>query len=80
METLARNAAKRSKGVVTALDNVIKDVCDSMVDAQFAGFASENVALKSLLANPSVTDALQKLAALQDREHELDLPATIGVA
>ena len=79
VETLARNVAKRSLSVVTALDNVIKDVCDSLVDAQFAGFASENAALKSLLANPSVTDALQKFAALQDREHELDLPATIGV-
>ena len=59
---------------------VIKDVFDSMVDAQFAGFASENDGLRTLSAAPGVKDALQLLASLQDPDHERDLPSAIAAA
>jgi len=80
VETLAFDVAKRSAATIGAVSDVIKNVGDSMIDAQFAGFASENTAMKTLLAVPAVKEALQKLAGLQDREHEVDLPATIVAA
>jgi hypothetical protein len=77
---LARNVGNRSAGTIAAVGEVIKSVYNSMVDAQFAGFASENSALKTLVTVPAVTEGLQKMAGLQDVEHERDLPATIAAA
>jgi enoyl-CoA hydratase/carnithine racemase len=80
VDALARNVANRSAGTIAAVGEVIKSVYNSMVEAQFAGFASENSALKTLVTVPAVTEGLQKMAGLQDVEHERDLPATIAAA
>jgi len=78
VEALAGSVATRSMGTIAAVGDVIKNVFGSFADAQFAGFASENTALRSLLGAPGVTEALRGLAGAQDIEHELDLPATIA--
>jgi len=80
VDTLARGIAGRSPGAVAAINQVIKSVYDSMVDAQFAGFASENNGLRTLSTAPGVKEALQHLSGLQDLDHERDLPATIAAA
>ncbi len=80
VETLARGVASRSPGAVAAINQVVKSVYDSAVDAQFAGFASENDGIRTLSAAPGVKEALQRLAGLQDLEHERDLPAIIAAA
>src|SRR6201988_3679688 len=78
VDTLARGIAGRSPGAVASINQVIKSVYDSMVDAQFAGFASENNGLRTLSTAPGVKEALQHLSGLQDLDHERDLPATIA--
>jgi enoyl-CoA hydratase/carnithine racemase len=78
VEALARDVAKRPAEAVAAVDRVIKDIGGLAVDALFKGFASENGSVNKLLADPSVKQGLQKMAALQDREHELDLAATLA--
>ena len=80
VDTLARGIAGRSPGAVATINQVIKSVYDSMVDAQFAGFASENNGLRTLSTAPGVKEALQHLSGLQDLDHERDLPATIAAA
>ena len=80
IDALARSIAKRPPATTAAVAQVIKDVFDSMVDAQFAGFASENDGLRTLSAAPGVKDALQLLASLQDPDHERDLPSAIAAA
>jgi enoyl-CoA hydratase/carnithine racemase len=75
---LARNFAARSAGSVAAVTDVFNNVYSAAIDALFAGFASENTAMKTLLAVPAVQEHLQRLAGLQDVEHERDLPATIA--
>jgi enoyl-CoA hydratase/carnithine racemase len=79
-DTLARDIAERPAEAIAAVGEVIKNVYNALVDAQFAGFASENTGLRTLLGIPAVTEALQKIACLQDLEHERDLPATIAAA
>jgi enoyl-CoA hydratase/carnithine racemase len=78
VEALAGSVATRSIGTIAAVADVIKNVFGSFADAQFAGFASENTALRSLLGAHDVTEALRGLAGAQDIEHELDLPETIA--
>ncbi|MFC8435557.1 enoyl-CoA hydratase/isomerase family protein [Streptomyces sp. NPDC057253] len=80
VDDLARRVAARSPGSVAAVNQVIAKVFNSAVDAQFAGFAVESEAMRTLLANPALRQHLSKQAELQDREHELDLPATIAQA
>ncbi|MEV5835496.1 enoyl-CoA hydratase/isomerase family protein [Nocardia sp. NPDC052112] len=75
---LAQRIAARPAGSVAAVGEVLKTVYTSAVDAQFAGFAVENTAMKTLLAIPAVQEYLQGLARLQDVEHERDLPGTIA--
>src|SRR5689334_22733352 len=70
IDALARSIANRPLATTAAVAQVIKDVFDSMVDAQFAGFASENDGLRTLSAAPGVREALQLLASLQDPDHE----------
>jgi len=79
-DTLAQSIAERPPAAIAAVAQVIKDAYDSMVDAQFAGFASENSGLRTLSAAPGVKEALQMLAGLQDPDHERDLPSTIAAA
>jgi enoyl-CoA hydratase/carnithine racemase len=79
-DTLARDIAERPAEAIAAVGEVIKNVYNALVDAQFAGFAGENTGLRTLLGIPAVTEALRKIAGLQDLEHERDLPATIAAA
>jgi hypothetical protein len=62
------------------VNEVFKDVYGALVDAQFAGFAAENTALRNLLEVPGTKEALQLMTGLQDLEHERDLPAAIAAA
>ncbi|MFE7767685.1 enoyl-CoA hydratase/isomerase family protein [Streptomyces sp. NPDC057438] len=78
VDDLAQRLAARSTGTVAAVNEVFTKVYNSAVDAQFSGFGVENNAMRTLLAIPAVQEHLQKLAGLQDVEHELDLPATIA--
>ncbi|MFD4603813.1 enoyl-CoA hydratase/isomerase family protein [Streptomyces sp. NPDC058464] len=78
VDDLARRLAARSAGSVASVNQVFAKVYNSAVDAQFAGFAVENEAMRTLLAIPAVQEHLAKLAGLQDVEHELDLPETIA--
>ncbi|WEH13001.1 enoyl-CoA hydratase/isomerase family protein [Streptomyces sp. VNUA24] len=80
VDDLARRAAARSAGSVAAVNQVLTKVLGGAVDAQFAGFAVENEAMRTLLGVPAVQEHLRKLAELQDVEHERDLPATIAEA
>ena len=57
---------------------MFNNVYNAAIDALFDGFARENTAMKTLLAVPAVQEHLQRLAGLQDVEHERDLPATIA--
>lgn len=75
---LAGDIAKRPAGSVAAVDEVIKSVFGSAVEAQFAGFASENAAFMKLVDVPAVREALGKMAGMQDVEHERDLPAFLA--
>lgn len=78
VEDLAERVAQRSPGSVAAVNEVFRAVYNAAVDAQFAGFAVENTAMKNLLAQPEVIAHLTRMATLQDLEHERDLPATIA--
>jgi len=78
--TLARDVAKRPAGTIAGVTDVFKSVYGAAVEAQFAGFASENLALKKLLEAPAAGEFLAKMAAVQDVEHERNLPATIAAA
>lgn len=78
--TLARDVAKRPAGAIAGVADVFKSIYGAAVEAQFAGFASENMALKKLLEAPAAKEFLAKMAALQDVEHERNLPATIAAA
>ncbi|WP_433634872.1 enoyl-CoA hydratase/isomerase family protein [Nocardia sp. CA-120079] len=78
VDDLAQRIAARPAASVAAVGEVLKTVYTSAVDAQFAGFAVENTAMKTLLAIPAVQEYLQGLAKLQDVEHERDLPGTIA--
>ncbi|MFJ1257834.1 enoyl-CoA hydratase/isomerase family protein [Cupriavidus sp. CuC1] len=78
--TLAQDVSRRSAGTIAAVSDVMKSIFGSAFDAQFAGFASENAAFKKLLEAPAALEALQKMATLQDVEHELDLPAVLAAA
>ncbi len=80
VNTLAHDVAKRPAGSVAAVDEVIKSVFGSAVDAQFAGFASENAAFMKLVDIPAVREGLERMAQMQDVEHERDLPAHLAAA
>ncbi|MGF6485687.1 enoyl-CoA hydratase/isomerase family protein [Paraburkholderia sp. JPY419] len=78
--TLAHGVATRPPSSIAAVDEVIKSVFSWAVDAQFAGFASENAAFMKLVDEPPVREGLEKMAQLQDVEHERDLPALLAAA
>lgn len=78
VDELAGSIARRSRGSITAINEVFSKVYSNAVDAQFAGFASENLAMQALVGDPAVQEQLRSIAALQDVEHERDLPATIA--
>jgi enoyl-CoA hydratase/carnithine racemase len=78
--TLAHGVAKRPPGSIAAVDEVIKSVFGWAVDAQFAGFASENAAFMKLVGEPAVREGLEKMAQMQDVKHERDLPALLAAA
>ncbi|WP_232806668.1 hypothetical protein, partial [Klebsiella pneumoniae] len=80
VNTLAHDVATRPAGSVAAVDEVIKSVFGSAVDAQFAGFASENAAFMQLVDTPAVRESLERMAQMQDVEHERDLPAHLAAA
>lgn len=80
VDALARDIAQQSAGSVAAVSDVFKNIFDSAIDAQFAGFSSENAAMKALLSVPEVREALVQFAKLQTIEHERDLPAAIAAA
>ncbi|OBC08164.1 enoyl-CoA hydratase [Mycobacterium sp. 852013-50091_SCH5140682] len=80
VEALARGIAARPAAAIAAVDQVVKAVYDSMIDAQFGGFASENAGLRALSTVPGVKESLEQLAWMQDAEHERDLPAIIAAA
>ncbi|TDG03958.1 enoyl-CoA hydratase/isomerase family protein [Paraburkholderia guartelaensis] len=80
VSTLAHGVAKRPPSSIAAVDEVIKSVFGWAVDAQFAGFASENAAFMKLVDEPPVREGLEKMAQMQDVEHERDLPALLAAA
>ncbi|WP_203337533.1 enoyl-CoA hydratase/isomerase family protein [Nocardioides limicola] len=80
VDGLARDIAQRSAGSVAAVSDVFKNIFDAAIDAQFAGFASENTAMKALLSVPEVQEHLAGLAKLQTIEDERDLPGAIAAA
>ncbi|MGW2647151.1 enoyl-CoA hydratase/isomerase family protein [Streptomyces sp. NPDC001393] len=79
-DTLARDIAKRPASTIAAVNEVFKNVYGALADAQFAGFAAENTALRELLQVPGTKEGLQTMAGLQDAEHERNLPAAITSA
>jgi enoyl-CoA hydratase/carnithine racemase len=80
VDDLVSRVAARSTGSVGAINEVFKTVFDAAVDMQFGGFAVEEAAMQQLLSLPDVQQFLVGLAALQDVEHELDLPASLAQA
>jgi enoyl-CoA hydratase/carnithine racemase len=59
VETLAQAVARRSPDAVAAVGEVLKSVYGAAIDAQFAGFATENEGLRSLLGTPAAIEALR---------------------
>ncbi|MEU6506987.1 enoyl-CoA hydratase/isomerase family protein [Streptomyces sp. NPDC046942] len=79
-DALARDIAKRPASTIAAVNEVFKNVYGALADAQFAGFAAENTALRELLQVPGTKEGLQTMAGLQDAEHERHLPAALASA
>jgi enoyl-CoA hydratase/carnithine racemase len=80
VDDLVSRVAARSAGSVGAINDVLKTIFEAAVDMQFAGFAVEEAAMRQLLSLPDVQQFLTGLAALQDIEHERDLPASLAQA
>lgn len=80
VKELTDSVARRPRAAVAAVTEVFRTVFNSTVDAQFAGFAAENAAMKTLLSQPEVIAHLTRMAEIQDVEHERDLPASIAAS
>ncbi|MFE7654741.1 enoyl-CoA hydratase/isomerase family protein [Streptomyces bottropensis] len=80
VKELADSVARRPRAAAAAVTEVFRAVFNSAVDAQFAGFAVENAAMKTLLSQPEVIAHLTRMAEIQDVEHERDLPASIAAS
>lgn len=79
VDDLAQRIANRSVEVVAMHRDVFKQAYSPMVEPLFAAFAAENEGLRKAMAGKEFAEGIEAILALkQEREYELDLPATIA--